>query len=158
MAQPLPPETPPLQLNEADLADLAALADAVIPPSETYRVPGASDPAIVQGILKDARRRPAAITNALAALARLTPDGARYSDLPPADRAAVTAAFREAEPRLADGVAKLVAQAYYRDARVMTSLGMETRPPAPQGFDLKDGDWSLLEPVKRRERLYRPTS
>ena len=43
----------------------------------------------------------------------------------------------------------------YRDDRVLRSLGMEPRPPFPKGFEVEQGDWSLLEPVKRRGKLYR---
>lgn len=38
---------------------------------------------------------------------------------------------------------------------VLRSLDMEPRPPFPKGFAVEQGDWSLLEPVKRRGRLYR---
>jgi hypothetical protein len=52
-------------------------------------------------------------------------------------------------------IVALVAQRYYRDDRVMRSLGMEARPPFPLGFELQDGDWSLLDPVRARRLLYR---
>ena len=35
---------------------------------------------------------------------------------------------------------------YYRDDRVMVSLGLEARPPFPKGHVLEQGDWSLLRP------------
>jgi len=43
-----------------------------------------------------------------------------------------------------------VLQCYYRDDRVLRSLGLELRPPFPKGHVLPDGDWSLLDPVKKR--------
>jgi len=43
-----------------------------------------------------------------------------------------------------------VLQCYYRDDRVLRSLGLELRPPFPNGHVLPDGDWSLLDPVKKR--------
>jgi len=49
----------------------------------------------------------------------------------------------------------ITAQCYYRDDRVMQSLGMEARPPYPLGFTLEQGDWSLLDPVRKREKFYR---
>ncbi len=48
-----------------------------------------------------------------------------------------------------------VARCSYRDERVMRSLGMEPQPPFPKGFDLPQGDWSLLDPVRARGRIYR---
>ena len=46
-------------------------------------------------------------------------------------------------------------QCYYRDDRVMRSLDMEARPPFPKGFDVEQGDWTLLDPVRSRPKLYR---
>jgi len=160
MPKPLPPETPAPSLTEAKRATLSALADAVIPPSDAHRVPGAGDPAIVQAMLHDTRRRPQALLAAIDAVDALAGDALvgdePFADLPADARAAVVSAFREAHAGLADIVAKYACQAYYRDPRVMASLGMETRPPHPTGFELKDGDWSLLEPVRRKQQLYRP--
>jgi hypothetical protein len=48
-----------------------------------------------------------------------------------------------------------VLQCYYRDDRVLRSLGIELRPPFPLGHVLPDGDWSLLEPVKARPPMLR---
>ncbi len=41
-------------------------------------------------------------------------------------------------------------QCYYRDDRVLRSLGLELRAPFPKGYTLEQGDWSLLDPVKAR--------
>jgi hypothetical protein len=32
---------------------------------------------------------------------------------------------------------------------------MEPRPPFPEGFEVEEGDWSLLDPVRARPKLYR---
>ena len=45
---------------------------------------------------------------------------------------------------------RVVLQCYYRDDRVLRSLGLELRAPFPQGYVLEQGDWSLLDPVKAR--------
>ena len=39
----------------------------------------------------------------------------------------------------------------------MRSLGMEPRPAFPKGFEVERGDWSLLDPVRARPKLYRDT-
>lgn len=49
----------------------------------------------------------------------------------------------------------IVVQCYYRDDRVMESIDMEPRAPFPEGFEMVEDDWSLLEPVRERGRLYR---
>ena len=50
---------------------------------------------------------------------------------------------------------RIILQCYYRDDRVMRSLGMEPRPPYPKGFEVEQGDWSLLETVRSRPRMWR---
>ena len=37
----------------------------------------------------------------------------------------------------------------------MESLGMEARPPFPKGYEVEQGDWSLLDPVRARPKMYR---
>ena len=49
----------------------------------------------------------------------------------------------------------LILQCCYRDDRIMRSLGMEVRPPFPDGYEVEAGDWSLLDPVRRRAPFYR---
>ena len=61
----------------------------------------------------------------------------RTSSAPPAAAAAAT-------------LVRVVLQCYYRDDRVLRSLGLELRAPFPKGYTLKEGDWSLLDPVKAR--------
>ena len=37
----------------------------------------------------------------------------------------------------------------------MAALGQEARPPFPKGHTVEQGDWSLLDPVKKRPPFYR---
>jgi len=37
----------------------------------------------------------------------------------------------------------------------MRAIGMELRPPFPRGFEVAQGDWSLLDPVRARGRIWR---
>ena len=50
---------------------------------------------------------------------------------------------------------RVVLLCYYRDDRVMRSLGQEPRPPFPKGHVVEQGDWSLLDPVRARPPMYR---
>ena len=63
--------------------------------------------------------------------------------------------FQRNEPRFMHTVTSVAVRCYYRHTRVMTSLGMEPRPPYPGGFELEQGDWSLLDPVRKRGRIWR---
>ena len=54
-----------------------------------------------------------------------------------------------------DGLIILVAQAYYSDPRILVSLNKEDRAPFPKGHTLEQGDWSILEPVRKKDAVYR---
>lgn len=133
--------------TDAERAALARIAGLIIPASEKYGLPGADDPAILAAILSDAARNHDALSEPLAA----------FASIEAATPEARGAAFREAHPAAARLIQTLVVQAYYRDDRVMRSLAIELRPPFPQGYQVEQGDWSLLDPVRTSPPLYRAT-
>ena len=73
----------------------------------------------------------------------------------PARRAEVAAAFRETGGAPLAALVRVVLLCYYRDDRVMGSLGLEPRPPFPKGHVVEQGDWSLLDPVRKRAPMFR---
>ncbi|HEY2033553.1 MAG TPA: hypothetical protein VGH02_07665, partial [Rhizomicrobium sp.] len=93
---------------------------------------------------------------ALGHLARLA--GAPLSELNEARREAVAKEFRATGGTPAATLTRVVLQCYYRDERVVRSLGLEPRPPFPKGHALEHGDWSLLDPVKARPTMWRQTN
>jgi hypothetical protein len=138
---------------------LSILVDMVIPESLEYGVPGASDPAIFDAILADAERHRSRLIAALARLDDLAveSDGKGFADLCDARRHGVGETFRQSDPANANLIAALTSQCYYRDDRVMVSLGMEPRPPYPLGYTVEQGDCSLLDPVRKGMEFYRKT-
>ena len=140
-------------LTPAQRDDLRTVASMMIPESAEYRVPGADDSRIQADILTTLGRDTKQVAAALDHLACLA--GGALSRLDPARREAVVRQF------LADGgppaatLVRVVLQCYYRDDRVVRSLGLELRPPFPKGHTLEQGDWSLLEPVKARPSRWR---
>lgn len=158
--------------SAAEQDTLAAFAGAVIPASGEYGVPGADDAEIVADILATARphydavRAGLGFQDTVAAAAY----GAPFAELSAADRADFVERSNTAggfdhiewefDPGAIAGQRTLISiilQCYYRDDRVMRSLDMEPRAPFPQGFEVEQGDWSLLEPVKQRGKIYRST-
>ena len=139
MTEPL---TPPQR------ADLRTVAAMMIPASEVYKVPGADDAAIQADILATLGRDTKRVAAALDYLARLA-DGP-LAALDAERREAVAREFRASGGVAAATLIRVVLQCYYRDDRVLRSLGLELRPPFPKGHILPDGDWSLLDPVKAR--------
>ncbi len=43
----------------------------------------------------------------------------------------------------------------YASSRVFRALGLEPQPPYPKGRVLEQGDWSLLDAVRDRPRMWR---
>jgi hypothetical protein len=84
-----------------------------------------------------------------------TLSGGVFADLEPPRRDAAAARLRETGGDALMYLTRIVLQCYYRDDRVMRSLGMEVRPPFPKGFELEQGDWSLLDPVRARRPFFR---
>src|SRR4051795_12285716 len=135
------------ELTSAQRADLCTVAAMIIPASDEYKVPGADDPAIQADMLATLGRDTALVAQALDLLARLA--GKPLAQLEPARRDAVAKEFR-ASGAAAATLVRVVLQCYYRDDRVLRSLGIELRAPFPKGHVLPEGDWALLDPVKAR--------
>jgi hypothetical protein len=135
-------------LTPAQRDDLRAIAAMIIPASDEYKVPGADDAAIQTDILATLGRDTAMVSAALDHLARLA--GKPFSDLDHVKRDAVAKEFRATGGAPAATLTRVVLQCYYRDDRVLRSLGLELRAPFPQGYVLPQGDWSVLDPVKKR--------
>ena len=141
------------ELNAEQVRDLRALAGMIIPPSTVYDVPGADDEKIFSDILRSLERDRDDIRRALSHLAAI--GGCAFADLEAERRTEVAAAFREVGGAPLAALVRVVLLCYYRDDRVMRSLGQEARPPFPKGHVVEQGDWSLLDPVRARPPMYR---
>jgi hypothetical protein len=144
---------PNRDLSAEQVRDLRALAGFIIPPSAGYDVPGADDDRIFGDILRSLERDRDDIRRALVLLAALA--GGAFADLGPERRVEVATTFRETGGAPLTALVRVVLLCYYRDDRVMRSLGQEPRPPFPKGHVVEQGDWSLLDPVRARSRMYR---
>lgn len=143
-------------LTEGEIADLRCLAGMIIPPSAKYDVPGADDGVIFADIVDSIGRDRDSVRAALAMLRTLA--GGPFATLDASRRVEVAARLRT-EGGVAVGVlTRVVLLCYYRDDRVMVSLGLELRPPFPKGHELEQGDWSVLDPVRGRKPFWRPVS
>ncbi len=140
-------------LSPAQSQDLRLIAGIMIPPSDEYGVPGADDAAIIGDIIRSLGRDAGSVRAALARLATLA--GGAFADLDGARREAVAEAFLSSGAPEVTILGRVILQCYYRDDRVVRSLGLEPRPPFPKGHVLEQGDWSLLDPVRGRAKLWR---
>jgi hypothetical protein len=140
-------------LSPAQIDDLRVIAGLMIPASDEFDVPGADDPLIQADILATLGRDAAVVGEALDILARIA--GRPLAGLDPVQREAAAMELRAQGGPAVATLTRIVLQCYYRDDRVVRSLGLEPRPPYPKGHALEDGDWSLLDPVRRRPPMWR---
>jgi hypothetical protein len=140
-------------LTATETRDLRAIASTMIPASSRYDVPGADDEAIFADIVMSLGRDREDVTLALRRLAILA--GGAFADLAAERRLVVANELRAEGGTPFAALTRLILLCYYRDDRVMRSLGQEPRPPFPLGHVVEQGDWSLLDPVRKRAPFYR---
>jgi hypothetical protein len=141
------------ELTAADLRNLRRLVGFMIPAAAEYGVPGADDETIFTDIVRSLGRDRAAVRNSLVMLRELA--GEDFAGLADAEAEAVAAALLRRDGPEITALGRAVLQCYYRDDRVFRSLGLEPRPPYPKGHVLEQGDWSLLDAVRSRPRMWR---
>ena len=121
---------------------LRTLCRLIVPADEQYQVPGADDAQIFADILQSVRTNVGPI--------KLGVDYASKLEIPIEQATPMLEGREELAP-----LVSMVMQCYYRDDRVMEALGMEARAPFPKGYDVPQGDWSMLEAVQTRGKIWR---
>ena len=140
-------------LTPAEQEDLRRLAGFMVPASAEYRVPGADDETIFADIVRSLGRDLPAVKLALATLCELA-DGS-FTRLDPATAEATAMTLLARKEAAVATLGRVVLQCYYRDDRVFIALGLEPRPPFPKGHMIEPTDWSLLDGVRSRPRMWR---
>lgn len=140
-------------LSPAECRDLQRIAGILIPPSQEFGVPGADDALIFSDILQSLGRDLGDVRIALSELSRLA--GGAFADLNATQAEAVAQDLHTTGGHAVAILGRVIMQCYYRDDRVLHSLGLEPRPPFPKGHTLEQGDWSLLDAVRGRPQLWR---
>lgn len=139
--------------SSSESRDLRCIAGMMIPPSEEFGVPGADDAIIFADIMQSVGRDLEAVRGALTRLSALA--GGGFADLDDTRRETVAQAFLVSGGADVTALGRVILQCYYRDDRVVLSLGLEPRPPFPKGHILEQGDWSLLDMIRTRPKMWR---
>jgi hypothetical protein len=140
-------------LSAAEIRDLSDIAGTMIPESPAFGVPGADDPAILADTARSVGRDLAMVREALAAIAHKS--AGAFAGLDRDRREALINDYYASGGAAAVILGRVIVGAYYRDDRVLRALGQEARPPFPKGYDLEQGDWSLLDAVRKRAPFWR---
>ena len=132
---------------------LKRLFDKIIPASADERFPSAADSQIFVVFLASSHQFRVLISKAILLLQEFS--GSDYCQLSEVDADRVTQQFYANRTGPVTTLLSLLTQCYYRDDRVLDAIGLEPRAPYPEGFEVENGDWGLLDPVKSRGRIYR---
>jgi hypothetical protein len=150
-------ETKVAALSSEQERALACVLDEVVPASSDGRLPGAGELGLAGSVLERAGEMIEVIVRGLAALDGLA--GQRgapgFAALPQPERVRVLEEHASREPAFLMGLVPHTYVGYYQDARIVAALGLEPRPPYPQGYELEPGDLGLLDRVRQRRKLYR---
>ena len=135
-------------LSAAERECLKCIAGHMIPASPPFCTPGADDAAILADMAGSVRRDAEGLKRLLGVVDRAA--GGSIADLPREEQRLLLDRLRRQDPAGFAVVETVIVRAYYRDDRVLRSIGMEPRPPYPKGYALPETDWSLLDPVRAR--------
>jgi len=138
-------------------AFLSAVVDTLLPGDHGVPPLPTGTAAGVAAKLEDLLSRPDGARHdvALRAIARAAGDEEAFVG---ADAAARIASVRLVEADMREPLRALVAlvlQDYYEAEAALVAMGWRAEPPQPAGHVLPPFDESLLEPVKRRDRMWR---
>lgn len=140
-------------LTAAEVRALADIAGTMIPEDAALGVPGADDAAILADIVRSIGRDLSLVREALVAISHKSGD--TFAGLDRDRREALINDYYKSGGAAAAALGRVILSAYYRDDRVLLSLKHEARAPFPKGYTLEQGDWSLLDVVRKRSPLWR---
>ena len=142
--------------GEHEQSILRTLAGLMIPPVDD--VPGASDETIFAVVLARLEPSAALVQRAVSVLdAEARREwGSDFLALEEGRQRAICELDLDSEFR--NEFQLQVVTSYYEDDRVLIAIGLRPGPAFPEGYEIKETDWSLLDPVKDRQPLYRDVS
>ena len=147
----------PAPFSEAERAALDVLMDLLIPASADGRMPAARSLRLYDNTATMRSRERAILGEGLAELDRrtLAEQGVSFAQLDQARAKALVDAMREEGSTFVQTFVAQTVGRYTSHPTVMPLLGLEVRPLWPQGNVVAEGDWSLLDVVREREKFYR---
>jgi hypothetical protein len=153
--------TPPIPRFSDDQARvLACVLDEIIPPSDDGKLRGAGEIDLIGYLEAALATMPGVrdmVVQSLRTLDALAVERTSrgFATLGREDRARVMSEHSMTADSFPPTLMILTYGGYYQHGRVLEGLGLEPRPPHPKGYEMQPDDLSLLDPVRRRPKLYR---
>lgn len=144
-------------LSKEQESTLASIFDMIIPASSDGRMPSATEVNIFGYIREDRSEQVPLISRGLATLNEWSESrhSQGFASLSASDRQTLVDEIQTTAPGFIQSLVTSTVSCYYQDDRVLKALGMRPGPPFPEGYEVEPGDLSLLDPVRRRGKLYR---
>jgi len=139
--------------SEENRNTLRKIAALLIPKSEEFEVPGADDDAVFTHFIKLASGQSNSINKYLEDLNQICRNDHGDSFLKLQNDEQIS--LLNNSESLLELLLSYVSLAYYQDPRILSTLSLKSSPPFPGGYNVEQGDWSLLDPVKKRDPFYR---
>jgi hypothetical protein len=145
----------PLTAEQRALLDI--VLNMIVPPSADGRMPGAAEVGVPAYLVAEAQDALPVLRQELDELDRRSHERAArgFASLEAAERKSLIEAMRAQAPSFMSRLAMETLACYYQHDRVLEGLGLEARPPYPKGYQVVQGDLSLLAPVRARGKIYR---
>ncbi|MBL8381340.1 MAG: gluconate 2-dehydrogenase subunit 3 family protein [Burkholderiales bacterium] len=150
------PVSPPA-FNAAERAALDVLMDSLIPASPDRRMPAARSLALYDNVATMRATDRRLLGEGLAELDRRAAEahGAPFALLDAAKAQAIVDAVRKEGLAFVQTFVAQTVGRYVSHPAVMPLLGLEARPLWPTGNVVTEGDWTLLDSVRQRKKIYR---
>lgn len=146
--------------NAAQLASLNVLMELLIPASADGRMPSAVSLALFADITSLPVKDRALLDAGLSMLDERSRSqyGAAFAKLTDPDASKLVDAFRSEKSLFVQTFTLHTVARYLQHDQVMPLIGLEARPPWPKGHTVTQGDWSLIDVVRKRPKIYRQVS
>ncbi|MEZ5660525.1 MAG: gluconate 2-dehydrogenase subunit 3 family protein [Burkholderiaceae bacterium] len=147
----------PRPFSAPQSATLTALMNLMIPASTDGRMPSAASLGLYDDpgwLTPEARAVLDRGLDALDAMAQAAHARA-FADLAADDAMALVEAARREHRAFIEAFTLQTTARYLQQDSVMIELGLEPRPNWPKGYEVPEGDWNLLEPVRARGEIWR---
>ena len=144
-------------LTSAQRASLDLVLNLIVPPSADGRMPGAAQVGVPAYLVAEAPDALPELRRELEAIEQRSRErfARGFAELAAIERKTLIEAMRAQAPSFMSRLAHELLACYYQHDRVLEGLGMEARPPFPKGYQIVQGDLSLLAPVRARGKMYR---
>jgi hypothetical protein len=144
-------------LTSGQRATLDIVLNMIVPPSADGRMPGAAEVGVPAYLFAEAPDALPVLCQELEELDRRSRErlAQGFAELEEHERKSLIEEMRAREPSFMSRLSMETLACYYQHDRVLEGLGMEARPPYPKGYQVVQGDLSLLEPVRARGKIYR---